>query len=108
LMGRATGLRYEPEEALMELEEELYSADYLRAWAGEVILRQHLQSLFGGGWYASRDAGEYLKGLWASGEKEDLDTITRKIACSPLEIRAISKDLKGDFSTPIRLTNGGG
>jgi|GEM_PF-1671828 len=95
LMGRATGLRYEPEEALMELEEDLYSADYLRAWAGEVILREHLRSLFGECWYASRDAGEYLKLLWSSGEREDLELLTRKIGCSPLETKVLSKDLEG-------------
>ncbi len=94
LMGRATGLRYEPEEALMEVEEDLYSADYLRAWAGEVILREHLQSLFGERWYASRDAGQYLKILWASGEKEDLEGLIRKIGSSSLDIRMLSKDLE--------------
>lgn len=96
-MHRATGFLYEPEEALLELEEEIYSADYLRAWAGEVLLRGHLQSLFGKKWYRSPEAGQYLRILWSQGEREELESLLEKLCFPPLGLKPIGEELQATW-----------
>jgi len=59
-----------------------------------VILREHLQSLFGECWYATRDAGEYLKGLWATGEREDLDSAFRRIGLRSIVLQVIAEEAR--------------
>lgn len=74
-LGLATSMKCEPWEALVDLEEEFYSADYLRAWAGEVLLRAYLVKNFGTRWFLSREAGEFLRELWSMGERFGLEEV---------------------------------
>lgn len=92
-LARATGFSHEPQEALMDLEEELYCADYLKAWAGETVLRRHLKEMFGPLWFESRRAGDYLKGLWAEGEKWDLEELVEYVGRGPLGLDPLVDEL---------------
>lgn len=92
-LSRATGFLYEPHEALMDLEEELYAADYLRAWAAEVLLKEHLRDRFGRRWFASREAGSFLRELWDHGEYWDLEDLLASIGLGPLSLRVLANEL---------------
>ena len=64
------------------MDEGFYAACYLRAWALETHWRAALEERFGERWFASPEAGEWLRGLWRHGQRlnadellADLDTI---------------------------------
>jgi hypothetical protein len=78
-LRRATGFVYEPEAAFIDLEEEFYAADYLMAWMGEACLREHLRGRFGEEWFFKKEAGEYLREIWHSGERWGLDYLMERL-----------------------------
>ncbi len=88
----ATAMRHEPCEALLDLEEELYSADYLRAWAGEVLLRGYIKEQFGPRWFVSRDAGEFLRRLWGPGESFGLEEVLSSLGLGAPRLEVLYKD----------------
>jgi hypothetical protein len=51
------------------------AACYLRAWVLETRWRAALRERFGAGWFASRDAGEWLRSLWRQGQRLDGDEL---------------------------------
>jgi hypothetical protein len=58
-----------PEENyLVDVDEGFYSASYVRAWMLEGALRLMLQDNFGKAWFASPEAGDWLKALWSQGQ----------------------------------------
>ena len=71
-----TGFRYDPRAWQFDRDPGFYSADYLRAWMAEAALEQRLRNRFGEGWWASRDAGRWLRRQWLLGsEPEAEDTV---------------------------------
>lgn len=65
----ATCLPYRAAYFLTDLDPGFYSAEYLRAWIAEAQLRQHLMRQFGRRWWASPEAGRFLRSLWAWGNR---------------------------------------
>ena len=92
-MGLATGLAHEPVEALMDLGEELYAADYLRAWAAEVLLRKHLRDGFGPRWFLSREAGKFLRELWSRGERYGLEELLSFLGLEPPRMGILAEEV---------------
>jgi hypothetical protein len=64
----ATKVRVPEENYLADVDDGFYCASYLRAWMLEGALRLMLQENFGMDWYASRDAGDWLRALWGEGQ----------------------------------------
>jgi oligoendopeptidase F len=64
----ATKVQVPEENYLSDVDDGFYCASYLRAWMLEGALRLMLQENFGMDWYASRDAGDWLKALWGEGQ----------------------------------------
>jgi len=56
-----------------------YSAGYLRAWFLEAQLNEKLSLQFGANWFESPQAGEYLRTLWATGDRYNGDEFVRLI-----------------------------
>ncbi len=56
------------ENYLADVDDGFYCASYLRAWMLEGSLRLMLQERFGMAWFASQDAGDWLKALWSQGQ----------------------------------------
>ena len=42
----------------------------LTGWITEAMLKYHLENAYGEEWFAHPEVGEFLRGLWASGESE--------------------------------------
>lgn len=81
----ATRFVYSPGNYLNDMDSGYYSADYLRAWITEAMVRHHLETTYGESWYRVPEAGEFLRGLWASGESRENEEIARMIGREPFD-----------------------
>jgi len=84
LQTSATGFKTEAAEFLFDLDDSFYSASYLRAWAFEVILREHLKTKFGARWWGSKRAGDFLKEMWETGDRYTADEMAAQIGIGPI------------------------
>ena len=82
-LSAATHFVYAPQNYLNDMDPGYYSADYLRAWITEAMLRHHLESAYGEDWFAHPEAGELLRGLWATGESKENEEVARMIGYEP-------------------------
>ncbi|MDQ4127823.1 MAG: hypothetical protein M3151_07750 [Actinomycetota bacterium] len=84
-LSRTTRFLYDPQNYLNDMDPGYYSADYLRAWITESMLRHHLEHAYGEGWFTHPEAGEFLRGLWATGERDENEDVARMIGCEPFD-----------------------
>jgi hypothetical protein len=84
LQTDSTKFRTGDAEFLFDLDDGFYSAGYLRAWAFEVELREHIKSRFGTSWWTSRKAGNFLKEIWETGERHTADEMASLIGIGPI------------------------
>lgn len=90
---RATLVRYPRSDALADMDDGFYVADYLRAWALEVLVREHLKTRFGNRWWASRAAGTLLRELWSTGSEYSADEIAAELGLGPIAFEPLADDL---------------
>ena len=69
LLGSATRALWPEASWLSDVDGGFYVACYLRAWALETHWRVALRERFGERWYASDEAGAWLRGLWSQGQR---------------------------------------
>jgi hypothetical protein len=74
-LAAATHFVYAPQNYLHDMDPGYYSADYLRAWITEAMLRRHLEDTYGEAWFAHPEAGVFLRDLWATGEKVENEDV---------------------------------
>lgn len=84
-LSEATGFVYQPVSYLSDMDAGYYSADYLRAWITESMLRHHLVSSYGESWFGNPKAGNFLKQLWALGESQENEDVARSVGCEPFD-----------------------
>lgn len=84
-LGDATQFLYQQGNFLNDMDGGYYTADYLRAWITEAMLRHHLEEEYGEAWYANPKAGELLRGLWAMGEQKENEDVARLIGYEPFD-----------------------
>jgi hypothetical protein len=84
-LSRATRFLYAPQNYLNDMDPGYYSADYLRAWITEAMLRHQLECAYGETWFAEPEAGTFLRGLWATGERKENEDVARMIGYEPLD-----------------------
>jgi hypothetical protein len=94
----ATGFRYRPEDAFVDLDSSFYSARYLRAWQLQGLLAERLTDRFNDDWYRNPAAGPWLAGeLFERGQRETADEVAQKLSgelsFGPLA-RSIAKGLE--------------
>lgn len=77
------------EHYLTDVDDAFYAANYLRAWALEAVLRAHLKERFGEVWWERREAGDWLRALWARGQawtaEELCGEVGAKLGFEPLQ-----------------------
>ena len=81
-MAEAYQFAMEPHDAewyLVDHDDLFYSADYLRAWYLEAQLFDRLVDQFGRRWWTRHEAGDYLRTLWAEGQKFNALDLARAI-----------------------------
>jgi hypothetical protein len=84
-LSAATRFIYAPQNYLNDMDPGYYSADYLRAWITEAMLRHHLEGTYEEDWFAYPKAGSFLRDLWAAGESKENEDIARMIGHEPLD-----------------------
>src|SRR5918994_6122783 len=84
-LSAATHFVYAPQNYLNDMDPGYYSADYLRAWITEAMLRRHLEDTYGEDWFARSEAGAVLRDLWGTREKEENEDVARMIGCKPFD-----------------------
>jgi hypothetical protein len=84
LQTSATKFQTGESEFLTDLDDGFYSANYLRAWAFEVALRDYLKTKFDKNWWTSRRAGNFLREIWGTGDRYDADEMAAQIGIGPI------------------------
>lgn len=93
MLGGNLGVTVARNNYLNDVDDSFYAARYLRAWIFEAQLRRYLERQYGEAWYASRDAGEFLIGLWRQGQRHTADELARQLGYSGLDIAPLMEDL---------------
>jgi hypothetical protein len=92
LQTNATLFRTAPTDFLYDLDDAFYAGSYLRAWANEVALREHLKTRFGRRWWAARKAGDLLKELWETGDSYTADEMASQIGIGPIRFEPLIEE----------------
>jgi hypothetical protein len=93
LLGEAVQVRMWPQNHLYDVDDFFYCACYLRAWMLEVQLRRRLIEQFGARWFSRKEAGDYLKDLWALGQEFTADELAQRLGYPGLQIEPLIEDL---------------
>ncbi len=74
---------------LSDVDAFFYVAAYLRAWALETHLRRELRDRFGELWFEDRRAGDLLRELWSTGQREPAHELLRRLTGAELDFSAL-------------------
>ncbi|HEY0377517.1 MAG TPA: hypothetical protein VGC87_11390 [Pyrinomonadaceae bacterium] len=90
---QATGFRRSPALYLADVDDGFYSAAYLRAWAFEISLREHLRVRHGRRWWASRAAGDELIDLWNTSSRYTVEELARHVGFGEISFELLAEAL---------------
>jgi hypothetical protein len=92
LIGSATRVRWPEAGWISDVDEGFYVACYLRAWALETHWRRALRERFGERWFESADAGVWLRGLWAQGQRLGPDELLAEALGEELDFGVMASE----------------
>jgi oligoendopeptidase F len=93
-LEKALKFKHPRSHYLIDVDDGFYCAQYLRAWIFEAQLRAKLEQKFGEGWFNNPEAGRFLRGLWAKGQKYDVMELARMLGYSGLDIKPLTVQLR--------------
>jgi hypothetical protein len=93
LQTEATGFRRSPALYLTDVDDEFYVAAYLRAWAFEAGLREHLRTRYGRRWWDSHKAGDELIDLWNTSSRYSVEELARMIGFGEISFDLLAETL---------------
>jgi hypothetical protein len=93
LLGGRIGVPWPRETWLSDVDAGFYAACYLRAWAIEVEWRRELTGRFGGRWFESAEAGEWLRTLWSQGQSLDATELLAEATGRSLDFDRLASEL---------------
>jgi hypothetical protein len=98
MLGDALKFKHPENQYLFDCDPNFYAANYLRAWMFEVQLKNALIEEFGTSWWNTRESGNFLKGLWATGQKFNCDALAKSLGYFGIDeypiVREIEKNLR--------------
>ena len=89
-LSAATGVPYPETDYLEDVDDGFYCTCYLRAWAFEAVLVDHLRARFGPDWFAARGAGDVLRELWALGQSLRAEPLLARFTGAELDFGILS------------------
>jgi hypothetical protein len=98
LQFETTGFRRHPALYLMDVDDEFYVAAYLRAWAFEAGLREHLLTRYGRRWWATRRAGDELIDLWNTSSRYSVEELAQLIGFGEISFDLLADTLVAALS----------
>jgi hypothetical protein len=93
-LTRTLLFKYSPTRALADFDQGYYVAKYLQAWLAEATIRRHLRSEFGERWYRTRQAGDWLREVWAEGQKYDIHELLARFGLPELSYKPALEDIR--------------
>jgi hypothetical protein len=93
LVSRASGIRYQREGYLADMDEGFYSADYLRAWIRAAQVREHLRDALGPDWWRHEQTGAFLRELFRDGTRPTSEEVAARIDYDPLDTGPLVAEL---------------
>ena len=93
LLGERVGVEWPRETWLADVDPGFYVGCYLRAWALEVDWRAELRERFGDDWFASDEAGAWLRGLWGRGQHLDAGRLLAEVTGRELDFERLAAEL---------------
>jgi hypothetical protein len=91
IMKTYTGLQYAPEAWTSE--SDFTSADYLRGWVLEAMLREYLRTKYGSAWVSNSSASGFLKEIWETGLLYSADELCKEIGMGSLDPQVLADQL---------------
>ena len=89
-ISNAMHFRRSPALYLTEVDDDFYSAAYLRAWAFEASLREYLKTRYGRRWWASRKCGDELIDLWNTSSRYTVEELARLIGFGEISFELVA------------------
>jgi hypothetical protein len=93
LLGERVGVSWPSETWLADVDSGFYVACYLRAWALEVEWRSELAERFGEAWFERAETGEWLRSLWAEGQRLDAENLLGETTGRSLDFGRLASEL---------------
>ena len=100
LLGDSLQIDWPEQSFLADVDPGFYSACYLRAWALEAHLRQHLEQCFGPLWFEQSQAGQMLKDLWRQGQRLTAEELLWELTGQTLRFSVLLADLRIEKPNP--------
>ena len=94
LLENALKIEPSPTDYLGDIDSSFYVTGYLRSWALQAQLRNHLRDRFGSDWFSSREAGSMLRELWGEGSRLNADELLADVTGEELEMEAFAESLR--------------
>jgi hypothetical protein len=98
LLGDALRIEPSPANYLADIDDGFYVHSYLRSWALEAQLREHLRERFGNEWFTVPEAGSLLRELWAEGQRPTADELLHEVAGTSVEMEAVADRVREALS----------
>ncbi len=93
-LGDALRVAHPEAHYLTDVDPGFYAAAYLRAWALAAQMARTLAERHGRRWYASRQAGSWLRELWSTGQRYTAEELAREIGHPGLSLDPLADDLR--------------
>jgi hypothetical protein len=94
-LTEATGFRYSPADAFVDVDPRFYSARYLRAWQLEALLADSLVERFNEDWFRNPHAGPWMvENLFAEGQRELGTEQAQRVAGKTLSFAPLARSLE--------------
>jgi hypothetical protein len=84
-LSAATAVPYPETDYLEDVDDGFYCTCYLRAWAFEAALVDHLRERFGPEWFAQPAAGDLLRELWSLGQSLRVEELLMQVTGAQLD-----------------------
>jgi hypothetical protein len=91
-LDEALGMRHSPTDYLEDVDGGFYCTCYLRAWAFEAQLADHLRGRFGSRWFAERAAGSLVRELWQLGQSLTADALCKQVTGRGIEFSVLADE----------------
>ena len=95
-LGEATGFRYDPSDAFVDVDPRFYSARYLRAWQLQAVVSRTLTQRFDEDWFRNPRTGPWMaEELFGPGQRERGDELAARVTGEALSFAPLVAAVEG-------------
>jgi hypothetical protein len=90
---------YPTTDYLDDVDDGFYCTSYLRAWAFEAKLVDHLRTRFGRAWFGDPRAGRLLREMWDLGQSLRAEPLLQQVAGTDLDFAVLAAEAAAALSS---------